>query len=354
MTTRPLTSDLTVEAYRHFSPYVQRCLAECGVRESDVPDLCHEVFLIVHAKSDAIDGIVHFDLWVREICRRVAAGYRRRSAHRREVLSSEPPLDSATYVIDPAETLGQDERVRAALAALDEESRELLALHDVGEMPLAELARLTLHDRKTVRKRLQLARRRLAWQLREVEQHPSASFGHDSHVRSARPGSPAGGFEVLEVTPEVLIGVVGNVVVTIWLTVPSEDPFDRLLRLGPELVERGGGAFGYLAIVESTGCPSAPARRKIVECLDAFGGYIIQYAAVLLGAGSWIVQPIMTGLTVLARPRFPMRFFKALEPAASWLADGCALGSDGPLPARELEACVKKLRALAGSSPLTA
>ena len=34
--------------YARFAPYVQRHLARFGVRDADLPDLCHEVFLIVH------------------------------------------------------------------------------------------------------------------------------------------------------------------------------------------------------------------------------------------------------------------------------------------------------------------
>ena len=52
--------------------------------------------------------------------------------------------------------------LRRALNHLDDESRDLLALHDVGEMPLSALAKLVAHDRKTVRSRLARARRRVS------------------------------------------------------------------------------------------------------------------------------------------------------------------------------------------------
>ena len=71
--------DVTAAAYAHFAPYVRRQLAELGIRDADLPDLCHEVFLIVHDKVDLVPEVDRVDLWLRAICRRVAAGYRRRS-----------------------------------------------------------------------------------------------------------------------------------------------------------------------------------------------------------------------------------------------------------------------------------
>ncbi|MFZ5890539.1 MAG: RNA polymerase sigma factor [Myxococcota bacterium] len=348
MASRPLTPEITIEAYRHFAPYVQRTLAEFGVRGADLPDLCHEVFLVVHAKGDSIDGIVHFELWVREICRRVAAGYRRRSAHRHEVLSAEPPPELAMPGSDPAETFGQDELVRHALTALDEESRELLALHDVGELPLTELARMTLRDRKTLRKRLQLARRRLAALMERVEAPAASRFGHAApHSATVSTAPPAlAEFEVLAATPDLLIGQIGNVAITLWPGEPSVEAFEQLLHTAPQMLEIGGGAIVYFAVVESNARPSAAARRKIVECLERFGPHLIRYAAVLLSPGAWIVQPVMTGLMILARPRFPMRFYKALGPAASWLCEDCAFGPRGALEATELVAAAESLRAL--------
>src|SRR3954464_2777394 len=83
-----------------------------------------------------------------------------------------------------------------------------------------------------------------------------------------------------------------------------------------------GGRPGAMALVESRVLPpNLAGRRKIVEALDHFGPHVIKYSTVLLGGGSWIAQPIMSGLMVLARPRFPMRFFKSVDAAAAGLAE---------------------------------
>ena len=84
----PQTSvnDITAIAYEHFAPYVRGKLARLGVRDADLPDLCHEVFLIVHDKGDMVPDVDRVDLWLREICRRVVAGYRRRFGNKLEIL----------------------------------------------------------------------------------------------------------------------------------------------------------------------------------------------------------------------------------------------------------------------------
>ena len=152
-------NEITAIAYEHFAPYVRGKLARLGVRDADLPDLCHEVFLIVHDKVGIVPDVDRVDLWLREICRRVAAGYRRRFGNKLEVLGRD--LDSeapAGFIDTPDAGVGTERReqlalVRKALNRLDDESRDLLALHDVGELPLTELARLVDHDRKTVRGR---------------------------------------------------------------------------------------------------------------------------------------------------------------------------------------------------------
>jgi RNA polymerase sigma-70 factor (ECF subfamily) len=346
--------ELTASVYQHFAPFVRRTLSQLGVRDADLPDLCHEVFLVVHAKSASLGDIDYYDLWLREICRRVSAGYRRRSSRRLESLSAEPPvLEADGPPIDLLVTRDEEDLVRDALAALDEESRELLALHDVGELSLSELSRLTLHDRKTVRKRLQLARRRLATLMRHAEGptgHRPASEASTSHAMPLRADAvkPLGGLQVLTATRDLVIGWHGNVAITVWTGVASADALEELIDWGSHMINACGGRLGYLALVEATvRPPPLAARRKIVEALDLFGPYVVKYATALLGGGAWIAQPIMSGLMVLARPRFPMRFFKSVEAGAAWLAEDCGRGPSGALTAAELTAASEYLRGVA-------
>src|SRR4051812_38591766 len=120
--------------YARFAPYVRRRLAACGVREADLPDLCQEVFLVAQGRRDVLAAVDRPDLWLREICRRVAAGYRRRAFHRLEVFGCDTEARA-----EPGPDLEEDREVgrklallRRALNHLDDESRDLLALHDGG------------------------------------------------------------------------------------------------------------------------------------------------------------------------------------------------------------------------------
>ena len=66
----------------------------------------------------------------------------------------------------------------------------------------------------------------------------------------------------------------------------------------------------------------------------------------LLGDSARINQPILEGLTLLARPRFPMHFFSSLPAAAGWLCDTVARCAEGPLAANDLVAAAESVRRL--------
>ena len=349
-TRRGVVVGATSEAYRDFAPYVRRRLLRLGVRDADLPDQCHEVFLILH-KREQLDEIERVDLWLREVCRRVAAAYRRRARHTREVLGGLPESQADTAE-DPETSLrGVDERdlLRSALERLDDESRDLLALHDFGEMPLTELAKLVEHDRKTVRKRLEAARHRLSVLMEEnppAVEPPTEGPASGLRLGHSEPRL-SDELEVVCVTPTVTVGLVGNVAITVWPGAPDLAAMETLFSVAPAIIERCGRKVAYLAIVEDpVRPPELSARKRIVEALDAIGPNVIGYATVMMGKAAWIVRPIMSGLLVLTRPRFPMQFFGSVPDAARWLCARYALGSEGALPVSTLTAAVERLRPL--------
>jgi len=361
----PDTIRLTpASTYSRFAPYVQRRLAGFGVRDADLPDLCHEVFLVVHGKRHLLPAVGRVDLWLREICRRVAAGYRRRAGHQFEVLgcdADEHP-DLAAAAPEEADVGRRLSLLRRALNHLDDESRDLLALHDVGEMPLSALAKLVAHDRKTVRSRLARARRRVSRWLGDdqpslrsgtaVRITPASSpFMRDQAARGRHIGCAASELEILRVSPEHCSGVLGNVTVSDWRG-PQIDAelIETLIAQAPYTLEKCGGEIAYLALIESTVLPPTfEARQKIVDAMEIVGPYFNSFAVVLLGANARINQPIIEGLMLLARPRFPLRFFPSVGAAAGWLCETTARGCAGPLAPTKLAAaaeCVRRLDAV--------
>lgn len=328
-----------------------------------MPDLCHEVFAILNQHSDRLDEIERIDLWLREVCRRAAGGYRRRPQNAREVLMTNADLSAKLDVPDPVAAddplLGLDgnDRLTFALDRLDDESRDLLALHDAGDMPLTELAKLVDHDRKTVRKRLEAARRRLS-QLLDQDGTGAAGTGAGAGASTPRPsnqalagrtleGPPryAGELEVVTVTPNLSMGLLGNIVIAIWPGVADLESIELLSTEGPKLIDRCGGKIGYLSVVESdVRPPPLPARQRIVRALDEMGPHVLAYATILLGGMAWIARPIMSGLVVLSRPRFPMRFFSSMSSGSDWLCAHYARGVDGPLSSADLTGAAERLR----------
>jgi RNA polymerase sigma factor (sigma-70 family) len=193
---------------------VRRYLSAFGTRGVDLDDLSQEVFLIVVDKREALSEITRMDLWLREICRKVAAGYRRRSFRQHQV-----PVDAGAHLIDenvPAQSAAlesqQDaERLYCAVNALDDEAKDLIALHELGGLPLVEVAALVECDRKTVRKRLAEANRRLIRLFRDHEPvRGAAQFGAHSLPEPATADRAAGGtLRILGSTADISIGLIG-------------------------------------------------------------------------------------------------------------------------------------------------
>ena len=74
-----------------------------GVHESDVEDVCQEVFVVVDRRKGDFEGRSSAKTWVYGIALRTASDYRKRPSHRRETLTSEPPEERSTD--DPHEAL---------------------------------------------------------------------------------------------------------------------------------------------------------------------------------------------------------------------------------------------------------
>lgn len=308
------------------APHEQRWLAarehlrRFGVLDQDLDDLTQEVFLVLHAKRQVVDELVVLDPWLREVCRRVAAGHRRRAHRRHEISFGEPPERSADELFDRAIEQGEDEeRLHRALARLDEKSLDLVALHELGNLPLIDVADLVRADRKTVSKRLGTALRRLTMLLRA---EPGGSPPAARELRS--PGAPHGteSFRILVEHPALNVGLMGSVVVAVWpgpATLEGLELLDVQFTRALEICKNG---FAYLTVVEAaTRPPNLAARQKIVSMLRAHAHHIRVYATALQGGAAWLARPIMTGLALLARPPFPMQFFNGVPAAARWLVE---------------------------------
>lgn len=306
--------------YAHFGEGARRHLQHFGASRADLDDLVQEVFLVLHAKREQLPSIRPFDPWLREVCRRVAAGERRRAHRRREVVSGEPPEwpDDSLASDVVVEESRRAEQLHRALSQLDEHERDLVALRELGNLPLEDVAELTHADRKTVRKRLGSALKRLT---RLVGGAPVPA-NLERITLPSEPPTSAPAFELLIDDPTIRVGLVGSVVIAIWPGVASVHALELLDRAFAQALSSCGGGFAYLAVVEATTRPpDLAARQKIVAMIEAHSSHIRVYATALLGGAAWIAQPIMTGLSLLARPPFPMQYFNGVPLAAEWLCE---------------------------------
>jgi RNA polymerase sigma-70 factor, ECF subfamily len=181
---------------QHFD-YVWNSLRRLGVRESDLEDLSHEVFLKVHGRLDHYDATRPIRPWLFGFAYRVASDHRRLARHRLEVLGA--PVEAVDPVRPPDERIEADEEralVDTALAGMDFDRRAVLVLHDVEEVPVPAIAEELGVPLNTAYSRLRLAREELATavtRLRRRRQVPASLARPHAPASLAVPhGKPAG------------------------------------------------------------------------------------------------------------------------------------------------------------------
>jgi RNA polymerase sigma-70 factor (ECF subfamily) len=164
----PPKPDLGAIFDEHFA-YVWACLRRLDVRDADLEDQAHEVFLRVHSHLTEYDPARPIRPWLFAFVYRVASDYRRLARHRVEVLGA--PLE-AVDAQRPADLRLQAEEERALLlAALDSvelERRAVVILHEIDEVPVPAIAQSLGIPVGTAYSRLRLGREELAAALKRL------------------------------------------------------------------------------------------------------------------------------------------------------------------------------------------
>lgn len=319
---KPGSADLA-ELYAQHTDGARRHLRRFGASDQDLDDLVQEVFLVLHARQDTLLDPSGIDPWLREVSRRVVAGHRRRAHRRHEIAFRQPPETAEYALFDQALENGeQEERLHLALGKLDEQSRDLVALHELGSLPLVDVAELVEADRKTVRKRLSTALRRLTALLSSDSLGRAEAASPPAEAARRAPPRPADSFRILATHSAISVGMVGSVVLAVWPGPATLEALELLDVQFARALEICGDGFAYLAVVGANARPpNLPARQKIVSMIQEHAQHIRVYATALQGGTAWIARPIMTGLSLLARPPFPIHFFNGVPSAAHWLAE---------------------------------
>lgn len=148
------------QIFREYAPFTWRALRRLGVPESDVEDVCQEVFVVVHRKLGDFEGRSSLKTWIYGICARTASDYRRSGRVRREVVTDAPPEGS--HEASQHDVLQMREARKALdriLDQLDDDKRSVFVLYEIEELTMAEVAEALQCPLQTAYSRLHAARK---------------------------------------------------------------------------------------------------------------------------------------------------------------------------------------------------
>lgn len=138
--------------------YVLRTLRRLGVRDADVEDVGHDVFLAVYAAWGDLDLDRPLRPWLFGFCFRFASNYRRKLKPADEI-DDDSSLTSAGPLADEALAREVDRRlVLAALERIPIARRAVFVMFEIDGVPVVEIARVLEIPEGTAHSRLSKAR----------------------------------------------------------------------------------------------------------------------------------------------------------------------------------------------------
>ena len=138
---------------------VWRWLSMFGVRDDDLEDGAHDVFVAAHRSLATFEGRSTHRTWLFSITRHVAIDLRRRTQSRRESSDEAPePPDHAPGPDRAIEVHQARAILDAVLAQLTDEQRSTFLLYELGGYTGADIAELMEAPLQTVFSRLRKAR----------------------------------------------------------------------------------------------------------------------------------------------------------------------------------------------------
>jgi RNA polymerase sigma-70 factor (ECF subfamily) len=138
--------------------YVWSSLRRLGVRQADLEDVAHDLFLVVHRQLERLDPARPVRPWLFGIAYRVASEHRRRAHRHREVLEEREVGDAAPRPDELVARQQAAELVQRALDGIPLERRGIFVLHDIDGYAVPEIATALEVPLNTAYSRLRLAR----------------------------------------------------------------------------------------------------------------------------------------------------------------------------------------------------
>jgi RNA polymerase sigma-70 factor (ECF subfamily) len=157
--------------FREQCAYVINALRRLGVREADLEDVAHELFLVVHRVYPTYDPSRPLRPWIFGIALRMASDYRRLARVRLETTEEDP---SDVLADTPHDALMRKELQLDVLIALERiplERRGVFILHEMEGHTVPEIASALGVPLNTAYTRLRTARAefRAAFARREAD-----------------------------------------------------------------------------------------------------------------------------------------------------------------------------------------
>jgi RNA polymerase sigma-70 factor, ECF subfamily len=173
----PCVVDFEAVFKEHFE-YLWHSLRRLGVRERDLEDVVHEVFVALHRRLHAYDPERPLRPWLFAFACRAASDYRRQARHRVALIDDLDVLrDPAPAVDEQAMALQDLDRVARALDALEFRRRAVFVLHEIDGFPIPEVARALGIPVNTAYSRLRLAREDFEAAIRRLDPERSLRGG---------------------------------------------------------------------------------------------------------------------------------------------------------------------------------
>jgi RNA polymerase sigma-70 factor (ECF subfamily) len=156
----PASTDAEFRAvYEAEFSYVWQSLRRLGVREKDLEDLAHDVFITAFRRRADYDPTRPLRPWLFGICYRQASDFRRRAYHSRELGVDAPEISDGERGADDAIASEQDRQLLLrALESLDDGKRVVFVMHELNEHTMPEIAETLGIPLNSAYSRLRLAR----------------------------------------------------------------------------------------------------------------------------------------------------------------------------------------------------
>lgn len=164
------------DVFREHAAFVWRALRRLGVPEADVEDVAQEVFVVVHRKLGEFEGRSTLRTWLYGICVRTASDYRRRARVRHEIVTDEPPEQTASAPqLDDVARRQARALLDRILDALDEDKRAVFVLYEIEQVTMNEVAQAVGCPVQTAYSRLHAARREVEAAVQRVQHQGGVS-----------------------------------------------------------------------------------------------------------------------------------------------------------------------------------